>query len=110
MRRVPYLFAAAAVAGLAFTANPGAASPLASGLSSGAGTVPEVNEGLVQKVHSWHCRKRWSKRFGWHRHRRACGYSYYPYGAPFLSFGLFFGDDDRHHRRHFRKHRRKHRD
>lgn len=119
MRKLPLLMAAAAIGALGFTAGPSMASPLAGGLTSGA--VPELNEGLVQKVHGWHCRRR----FGWyrghkyrHRHRRACdnyddysygyspyGYGYpYAYGGPSIVFG--FGDFG-HHRRHFR-HRRHH--
>jgi hypothetical protein len=106
MRKLPYLFAVAAVSGLALSANPGSASPLAGGLTSGAAAVPEMGEGLVQKVHGWHCRKRWSRYRGWHRHRRACynDYSYYPrysYGLPFFSFH-FFDDDRRRHRRYRR--------
>jgi hypothetical protein len=103
MNRIPYLIAAAAISGLALTANPASASPLTSGL--GGATVPEFNEGLVQKVHGYHCRKRW----GWyrghkylHRHRRACAY-HRPgvfIGVPFvgLSFGL--GHRHRHHHHH----------
>jgi hypothetical protein len=118
MRRVPYLLAAAAISGLALSATPSSASPLASGLAaSGNAAIPQASEGLVQKVHGWHCRKRWSKRLGNHRHRRACrddysynyGYPYgYGYGMPFLSF-QFFDDDNgrRHHRRKHRSHKGK---
>jgi hypothetical protein len=106
MRSIPYFLAAAAIGGLAL-ATPSLASPLANGLS-GASTVPaELNEGLVQNVHRWHCKRRYSNRLGWHRHRRACGYSYYPYYAPSFSFGLFIDDDDgRRHKRKFRRHRK----
>ena len=65
--------AAAAISALGFTAGPSVASPLAGGLTSGA--VPQLNEGLVQKVHGWHCRRRYGWYHGhkvWHRHRRAC--------------------------------------
>jgi len=113
MRKVSYLLAAAALSGLALSATPSSASPLASGLASG-GAVPQLDEGLIQKVHGWHCRKRWSKRWGWHRHRRACyddDYGYYPYSYGYPGYGLgfapffgftFFDDDDHHHRRHHR--------
>lgn len=109
MRKLPYLFAAAALSGLALAATPSSATPLSSGLSTGSG-LPQLDEGLVQKVHSWHCRKRWSKRRGWHRHRRACyDNDHYGYGlgvAPFFSF-QFFDDDDHHGRRHHRRHFRR---
>jgi hypothetical protein len=111
MRRLPYLIAAAAISGLALSAAPTSASPLASGLTDGNATMPEMNEGLVQKVHGWHCRakKGWYRgdRY-WHRHRRACrdySYRYRPYrygfGAPFVGFSFGFGDRNRHHRRHW---------
>jgi hypothetical protein len=104
MHKLPYVIAAAAIGGLALTAGPSLASPLAGGLSGGSTIPTELDEGLVQKVHSWHCKRRWSKRLGWHRHRRACGYSYYPYYAPSFSFGLFIDDDDgRRHKRKFRR-------
>jgi hypothetical protein len=115
MKKVPYLLAAAAISGLALSATPSSANPLANGLASGNVAIPQASDGLVQKVHSWHCRKRFSRRLGWHRHRRACyddDYSYgygYPgigFGAPFFAF-QFFDDDDgrRHHRRKFRRKR-----
>jgi hypothetical protein len=122
MRKVPYLLVAAAISSLAFAAAPSSASPLSSGLATGNTTLPTVNEGLVQKVHGWHCKRKFSNRRGMHRHRRACrhyddyddyddytygGYAPYyggygPYyggfglGVPFFSFHL----GDRHHRRH----------
>jgi hypothetical protein len=112
MRKLPYLLAAAAISGLALSAVPGSASPLAGGLASGNAALPEVSDGLIQKVHGWHCRRKWSRRWGRHRHRRACYDDYYypGYGlgvVPFFSF-QFFDDDDgrRHRRRHFRRHRR----
>jgi hypothetical protein len=113
MRKIPYLLAAAAISGFALSATPGNASPLAGGLTSGNVTVPEASEGLVQKVHGYHCRKKYSNRRGWHRHRRACHRTYYyddyydddyyyrpyyrPYrhhygfGFPFPFFGFHFG-------------------
>jgi hypothetical protein len=114
---------AAAIGGLAFAVAPSSASPLAGGLTNG--TLPQLNEGLVQKVHGWHCRKR----YGWyrghkyrHRHRSACddyndyddysyGYSPYGYGYPYAYgfggpfIGFSFGDGG--HRRHFRRHHHK---
>lgn len=73
--------------------------------------MPALNEGIVQKVHGWHC----SRRYGWwkgrkwrHRHLRACDDyddDYYPYTyggyypGPFISFGYSdFDDDDDGHR------------
>ncbi len=114
MRKLSYVLAAVALSSLAFATTPSSATPLSSGLTTGS-ALPQLDEGLVQKVHSWHCRKRWSKRLGWHRHRRACydddygsyGYGYPGYGlgiAPFFSF-QFYDDDDHHHRRY---HRRRH--
>ena len=108
MRKLPYLIAAAAISGLAFTANPGMASPLAGGLSSGSAANPELNEGLVQKVHGRHCKRRYGWFRGdkrWHRHRRACHYGYryyhpYAYGAPFIGFSFGIGPHRHRHRHH----------
>jgi hypothetical protein len=117
MRKLPLLAAAAAISGLAFAAGPSAASPLTGGLTNG--NLPVLNEGLVQKVHGWHCRRRYGWYHGhkvWHRHRRACyddyddyDYGYHPYsygypyayGGPFIGFS--FGDFGHHHRRHHHK-------
>jgi hypothetical protein len=125
MRKLTHLFAAAAIAGLASMTSASSASPIGAGLSD-LNAVPSVaSDDLVQKVHRWHCRKRYGWYRGhkyWHRHRRACydddyyyddHYGAYPfYGVPFFSF-QFFDDDDHHFRRHrhFRrhKHRRHHR-
>jgi hypothetical protein len=112
MRKLPCLLAAAAISGLAFV-TPISASPLASGLAPSNTAVPSVDDGLIQKVHGFHCRRKFSNRRGWHRHRRAC-YDYgfyepYPYhyglGVPF--FGLSIIDDDFRFRRHhrFRRHK-----
>jgi hypothetical protein len=49
MRKLSYLFATAALGGLALSISPASASPLASGLAAGV-TGSEINEGLVQKV------------------------------------------------------------
>jgi hypothetical protein len=111
------LLAAAAVSGLAL-ATPSSASPLASGLAIGNHTIPTVKDGLVQKVHGWHCRRKFSNRRGWHRHRRACddyndydnygsyGYPSYGYGlgVPFLSFGFSDFDGGRRHHHRWRRH------
>ena len=110
MRKITYLFAAAAIGGLALTASPGVASPLAGGLSAGSAAVPELNEGLVQKVHRYHCRKRYGWFRGekrWHRHRRACHYGHryyhpypYAYGGPFIGFSFGLGPHRHRHRHH----------
>jgi hypothetical protein len=95
MRKLPYLVAAVAISGLALSAGPGSASPLAGGLANG--SVTELNEGLVHKVHRWHCRARkgWYRgKYRWHRHRRACrDYDDYYYPRPGISF-YFYDDDD----------------
>jgi hypothetical protein len=92
MRRFNYLLAAAAIGGLMALPQTGFANPLAGGLGSAGTSVPAVTDGLVQKVHGWHCRKRkgWYRGHRvWHRHRRACydDYSYY--------------DDDYYHRPYY---------
>jgi hypothetical protein len=108
MKKFSYLAAAAAIAGLALTAAPLSAGPLATGLATGNAPIPQVDEGLVKKVHGWHCRWRYG-----HRHRRACydddygyGYGYPGYGlgvVPFFSFS-FDDDDDHHHgHKHFKR-------
>jgi hypothetical protein len=115
MKKLSYLAAAAAIGGFVLAATPASASPLASGLTTGSAAVPQLDEGLVQKVHGWHCSRKWSKRLGKHRHRRACyddDYGHYGYpgaygfGAPFFSFSIF--DDDDHHGRRGKKFRRRH--
>jgi hypothetical protein len=75
MQKLPYMFAAAAISGLTSTAGRISASPLAGRLSGGSTVPAELHEGLVQKVHSGHFKRRWSKRLGWHQHRHAYGYS-----------------------------------
>src|SRR5688500_4371354 len=111
MRKLPYLVAAAAIGGMALTAGPSFANPLAGGLTNGITMAAELDDGLVQKVHRWHC----SRRFGWyrghkrwHRHWRACDDydDYGHYGGPNVSFGVFIGDDDDHDGRRFKKKRR----
>jgi hypothetical protein len=135
MRKLTSLLAIATIGGLASLASlslPSQAGPVAAGLAGAQVTVPAMSDDLVQKVHRYHCRKRYGWYRGhkrWHRHRRACyddydhyggyggyhGYGGYPYvGLPFFSFQFFDDDDDhhwrrRHHRhRHHRKWRRKH--
>jgi hypothetical protein len=129
LRKASYLLAAAAISGLALAATPSSASPLASGLATTNTALPVLNEGLVQKVHGWHCKRKFSNRRGWHRHRKACrnydyyddyydddyyDYGYYPryrrhygypgygFGVPFFSFG--FGGFGGHHGHHHWKH------
>src|SRR6185503_3143567 len=108
LRKASYLLAAAAISGLALAATPSSASPLASGLANGNTALPALSEGLVQKVHGWHCGKRKGWYHGhrvWHRHRRACydndyydddydnyDYGYYPryrrsYGYGYPAYG-----------------------
>ena len=58
MRKLTYLAAAAAISSLALAANPASANPLAGGLTDRSLSTVELNDGLVQKVHRWHCRKR----------------------------------------------------
>jgi hypothetical protein len=82
MRRFSFLLAAVAIGGVVLCANPSSAGPLASGLVSG--IAAEFSDGLVQKVHGYHCKQRkgWYRgKRRWHRHARACrdsDYSYYP--------------------------------
>jgi X-X-X-Leu-X-X-Gly heptad repeat protein len=116
MRNLKYIVAAAAIGSLMALPQTSSANPLASGLGSMSTNTPALADGLVQKVHGWHCRKRkgWFKGHRvWHRHRKACyddyshydddyhyrpyhyGYHAYPYyPAPFFSFS--FGKR-RHH-------------
>jgi hypothetical protein len=133
MRNLKYLFTAAAIGSLLALSQTSSASPLAAGLAASGSQTTTIADDLVQKVHGWHCGRKWSKRLGRHRHRRACydydddyysygygypgyGYGYPGYGlgfAPFFSFGFFDFDDDHHfrghHRRHhFRGHHRRH--
>ena len=90
------------------------ASPLGVGLTSAGSATSEITDGLVQKVHGYHCEKRKGWYRGdrqWHRHRKACKRRYnddddyyyprrsyyrpYYYNRPFIGFGFFGG------RRHF---------
>jgi X-X-X-Leu-X-X-Gly heptad repeat protein len=127
MRNLKYLLAAGALGGLMALPQASSASPLATGLGTVNSNTPAIADGLVQKVHGWHCQKRkgWyhGKRY-WHRHWKAChrtyhydddyyydnysysyGYPSYGYGVPLpLFFGFNFGDDDHHGRRHHKGH------
>ncbi len=117
MRKLTYLAAAAAISSLALAANPASANPLAGGLTDRNLSTVELNDGLVQKVHRWHCRKRFGWFRGhrrWHRHWRACDDDHVGFGVvPFFSFTIFDDDDDHfhkrrfHHRRKFRRHRKR---
>jgi X-X-X-Leu-X-X-Gly heptad repeat protein len=122
MRNFKYLLAATAVGGLMALPQTSVASPLATGLGTANSSTPAIADGLVQRVHGWHCSRKWSKRLGKHRHRKACyerrryyddddyyydDYSYYRYGYPSygyaVPFPFFFGfnfDDDDGRRRH----------
>jgi hypothetical protein len=128
MRKLSYLLAIAAVGGLTSLSSPSQAGPVAAGLAGAQATVPAVSDDLVQKVHRWHCRRRYGWFRGhkrWHRHRRACydyddydyhdngydnGYYYggYPYygGLPFFAFQFSDDDDDHFRRRHHHRHRK----
>jgi hypothetical protein len=95
MRRLPYLFAVAAVGGLAL-ASASSAGPLVGGLAFERSTFTELSDRNVQKVHRWHCdrRKGWYKgKFRWHRHPNACrdyGYVHRYYGgAPLPYYGYW---------------------
>jgi hypothetical protein len=104
MHKLVYAFAIVAVSGLTSFAASSSATPITGGLALN-GAVPIMDsDGLVQKVHGWHCRKRYGWYHGhkyWHRHRRACDdydYRYSPgYATPF--FGFYFDNDGRRHRR-----------
>ena len=127
MRSLKYLLAAAAIGGIMALPQTSSASPLASGLGIANSGTPAIADGLVQKVHGWHCSRKWSKRLGKHRHRKACyqrrryydddyyyndysygyGYPSYGYAVPFpFFFGFNFDDDDHHGRRHYRHYKR----
>jgi hypothetical protein len=102
MRKLINAIAITAVSGLTSFAASGSAAPISGWVSGGA--VPTLDsDGLVQKVHGWHCRKR----YGWyrgreyrHRHWQACD-GYYG-GCPGSFFGFYCGnghDYDRPKRR-----------
>ena len=117
MKSFPSLIAIAAIGGCVAYAAPATASPITNAARAGFATT-QFGENSIQNVSGWHCRKKWSKRDGWHRHRRACDdYSYryddysYGYDEPFAYglgvpfFGFQFYDDDRRDRRHFKRKR-----
>jgi hypothetical protein len=114
MRHLKYLLAAAALGSIVALPQAGSAGPLPGGLLAGS-SIPALDDGLVQKVHGYHCRKRKGWYHGhrvWHRHYRAChrqryydddyydddyDYGYYPgyyrpygYGYPAYGFGFPF--------------------
>jgi hypothetical protein len=119
MRNLKYMVAAAALGSIVALPQASSAGPLPGGLLAGSST-PALDDGLVQKVHGYHCRKRKGWYHGhrvWHRHYRACHRSYYDdddyydngyyapyaysypyYTAPFFAFS--FGNR-RHHRHHW---------
>jgi hypothetical protein len=75
MQKLPYVFAAAVFCSLALSASPSSAIPLVNGFARA--PVSEVHEDRVQKVHSWHCHKRYGLYRGhkwWHQHWLACQY------------------------------------
>jgi hypothetical protein len=62
----------AAMSLIALGASTGSAASLLSGSAIGEAASPFRNP-TVQKVHGRHCKRQWSKKRGWHRHRQACG-------------------------------------
>ena len=115
MQTLKYLFAAAALGSLVALPQSSSASPLGVGLTSAGPATSEVTDGLVQKVHGYHCGKRRGWYRGdrrWHRHRKACkrryndddDYSYYrpgrydrPYYDDQPAIVLRFGSDRRYY-------------
>jgi hypothetical protein len=80
MRNLKYLLAAAALGSLAALPQSSSASPLVTGLTGPGSATSEITDGLVQKVHGYHCGKRKGWYRGdrrWHRHSRACKRRYY---------------------------------
>jgi hypothetical protein len=78
MKKASYLIGAFAIGAAALATSPSSANPLAGGLAIA--TSPSSAEAFVQKVHGNHCKRKFSNRRGWHRHRRACyGYNNYYY-------------------------------
>ena len=75
MRNLKYLLAAVAIGSFMALPQTSSASPLAAGLGTANSGTPAIAEGLVHKVHGWHCGKKkgWyhGKRY-WHRHSKAC--------------------------------------
>jgi hypothetical protein len=120
MRKLAYTFAIAAVSGLTSFAASTLAMPVTSGVVSDGAVLIMDGDGLVQKVHGFHCKRKrgpFNRTYGLHRHFRACDryddsyydypydrpyYGHYPYrrpyyygGFPFITFGFGgFGDDD----------------
>jgi hypothetical protein len=75
MAKLTSLFATVTMGILLFSADPLFASPLGKAVQTGDRVAFDLENGLLQKVHRWHCerRKGWYKgKRTWHRHRRAC--------------------------------------
>ena len=90
MHKQKFLMASLAVGALLSWANAAEASPLRLGLASGA-SVSQLERGLVEKVHRWHCQRRkgWDRgKTRWHRHPRACrDYDLvHPYSRPYWGY------------------------
>lgn len=106
MRKLIYAMAITAVGSFA---DPSSAAPITGRVSGG--IVPILDsDGLVQKVHDWHCRKRYGLYRGRkyrHRHWPACDEYYGGYPGPF--FGFYWGDH-RHHDFDRSKNRRRKKD
>jgi hypothetical protein len=75
MRNLKHVFAAAILGCVIVLPQTGSAGPLAASLGAASSTIPVIADGPIQKVHGWHC----SRRYGWykgrkwrHRHIRAC--------------------------------------
>jgi hypothetical protein len=90
MRKLVSVFAIAAATGLTSLVASSSAAPAAGALAlSGAAPLADDN-GVVQKVHGWHCgpKKGWyGGRKRVHRHSRAC----HDYDDHFHSFNLYLG-------------------
>ena len=80
--------------------------------------APSADNGLVRKVHGWHCARRYGRDYHchrrichthkrWHRHRRACYRSYGPYYyGPRIYIGpRFYGPKFRRRRGYRRRFR-----
>jgi hypothetical protein len=102
MRNLKYLLTAAALGGLVALPQPSSASPLSGGLASAGSATSEITDGLVQKVHGYHCGKRkgWYSGYRrWHSHWRACKRRYYDdddyssYYRPRRSYDRPYYDD-----------------
>ncbi len=101
MRNLKYLLAAAAIGSFMVLPQTSSASPLGVGLTSAGPATSEINNGLVQKVHGYHCEKRKGWYRGdrqWHRHSKACKRRYnddddYSHYRPRRSYDQRYYDD-----------------